>query len=283
MTQNISPQILADGLTFTEGPRWHEGRLWFSDFFSHRVLAVDETGQLETILQLDDSPSGLGWNSAGELMVVAMQSQKLLKRVGGSLQEVASLAPPAVGRCNDMVVDASGGAYIGNFGFDLYTGEDPKNTCLVRVAPDGQVSVAAEDLAFPNGMVISPEGDRLIVAETRGQCLTVFDIGSGGDLSNRRVSAQMDGVFPDGICLDAKNGVWVADARGNRVLRVEEGGKVTHEISTGDQGCYACMLGGADGRTLFLCTSISSNPQDADKKKGRIETVRVDVPRAGLP
>jgi sugar lactone lactonase YvrE len=197
------------------------------------------------------------------------------------------------------VVDASGGAYVGNFGFDLMAGEAPTTAALVRVDPDGSTRVAAEDIHFPNGSVITPDGSTLIVAETLGQRLSAFDIGSDGSLSNRRVWAAFGsqpeardfaGLFaelrvaPDGICLDAAGAVWLADALGNRVMRVREGGEVLDQISTGDLGVFACMLGGDDGRTLFLCAAPTFvEPVAAADHQARLLACRVDVPHAGLP
>jgi sugar lactone lactonase YvrE len=182
-----------------------------------------------------------------------------------------------------MVVDGAGRAYVGNFGFDRHRGEPARSTCLVRVDPDGSLTRAADDLHFPNGTVITPDGRTLIVAETLAHRLTAFDVGADGALSNRRVLATVDDCFPDGICLDAEQAVWVADARSNRVIRVRTDGAIDRTLVTGQRGAYACMLGGPDRRTLFVLTNTGSGPAMADKTDGRIETYRVDVPGAGLP
>jgi sugar lactone lactonase YvrE len=173
--------------------------------------------------------------------------------------------------------------YVGNFGYDRHRGEEPRSACIARVDPDGAIVRAAEDLMFPNGSVITPDGNTFIVGETYGNRLTAFDIADDGALVNRRVFAALDDCFPDGICLDKEGAVWVADAKGCRVLRVFEGGRVERTVSTGEQGTFACMLGGADRRTLFLCTSSGSGPAMAEKRDGRIDFLRVDVPGAGLP
>ncbi len=283
MPADATLRTLLDGLTFPEGPRWHEGRLWFSDFYSHRVLAVDPQGRAETIAEVPGQPSGLGWSPEGALLIVSMLDRRLLRLEGGEPREVADLSGLAGGPCNDMVVDGKGRAYVGNFGFDRYRGEEPRDACIVRVEADGQAVQAAGGLAFPNGAAITPDGATFIVAETTANRLTAFDIAPDGALSNRRVFAQLDGCFPDGICLDGEGAVWVADARGQRVLRVFEGGRIERTVSTGGQGAYACMLGGEGRRTLFVCTSSGSGPAQADKTDGRIEFVRVDVPGAGLP
>jgi sugar lactone lactonase YvrE len=212
-----------------------------------------------------------------------MLDRRLLRVENGRPRVHADLSAVATGPCNDMVVDARGRAYVGNFGFDRHRGEEPRTACLARVDPDGAVTRAAEDLWFPNGTVITPDGRTLIVGETLAHRLTAFDVAADGTLSNRRVWASLDGVFPDGICLDADGCIWVTDARGPAILRVREGGRVEERVPTGDRHAFACMLGGADRRTLFVCTCTGSGPAMAEKREGRIETVRVAVPGAGLP
>ncbi len=276
-------KILLEDLTFPEGPRWHEGRLWFSDFYAHEVIAVDMAGQRETIVKVPGQPSGLGWTPEGRLLVVSMTDRRLLRLDPDGLVEVADLSALANYHCNDMVVDGDGGAYVGNFGFNSHDGSEFKAADLIRVDPDGGVSVAAEGLAFPNGSVITPDGDTLIVGETRGNILSAWDRAPDGGLSNRRVWANLGGGFPDGICLDANGAVWVADPRNNETIRVLEGGVVTDRISTGEMGSFACMLGGAERRTLFICTCLQSGPDTAALRSGRIETVEVKVPGAGWP
>ncbi len=275
---------LLRGLTFTEAPRWHDGRLWFSDFYSHRVMAVDLAGKAETIVTVPQQPSGLGWRPDGSLLIVSMLDRRLLKLAGGALELVADLGGLATGPCNDMVVDAVGRAYVGNFGFDRHKGEAERSAVLIRVDIDGSVHAAASDMMFPNGTVITPDGKGMIIGETVGRRLTRFDIGADGELSNRRVFAQFDDCFPDGICLDAEGAVWVADARGNRVIRVRDGGEVLDTVTlTADRHAYACMLGGADRRSLFVCTSTGSGPGMGEKRDGGIDVIGVDVPGAGLP
>lgn len=275
--------LIVDGLTFPEAPRWHDGRLWFSDFYSHRVLAVDVSGYMDVIAEVPERPSGLGWTPDGTLLIVSMLDRRLLRLDGGKLVPVADLSALATGPCNDMVVDARGRAYVGNFGFDRHRGEPPRTACIARVDADGRVTRAADELSFPNGTVITPDGRTLIVAETLEHRLTAFDVTADGALSKRRVFAQLDGCFPDGICLDAEGAVWVADARTPRVIRVLDGGRIERTIATGDRFAFACMLGGADRCTLYICTNTGSGPAMADKRDGRIEAVRVDVPGAGLP
>ena len=277
------PEILLTGLSFPEAPRWRDGKLWFSDFYTHRVMAVDLKGHAETIVEVPKRPSGLGWLPDGTLLVVSMLDRCVMRLDGGRLRVHADLSKIATGPCNDMVVDAKGRAYVGNFGFDRHGGESERPAVLVRVDPDGRVTRAAEDVMFPNGTVISADGKTMILAESLGHRLTAFDIAADGGLGRRRVWAELSGYFPDGICLDADGGVWVADARGKRVIRVFEGGRVDRTITTGEQGTYACILGGDDRRTLFICTSSGSGPAMANKRDGRIEIITVDRPGAGLP
>jgi sugar lactone lactonase YvrE len=276
--------VIVDGLTFPEAPRWHDGRLWFSDFYSHRVLAVDLSGYVDTVVEVPQRPSGLGWTPDGGLLVVSMLDRSLLRVDDGKTRVVADLSALATGPCNDMVVDGKGRAYVGNFGFDRHKGEAARTTCIARVDPDGHVSRAADDLSFPNGTVITPDGTTLIVAETLAHRLTAFDVAADGALSKRRLFAQLgEECFPDGICLDADGAVWVADARRPRVLRVLDGGGIERTVATGDRFAFACMLGGDDRQTLYVCTNTGSGPAMAEKRDGRIEAVKVDVPGAGWP
>jgi len=276
-------ETLLAGLTFPEGPRWRDGKLWFSDFYTFRVLTVDPSGRTETIATVPQRPSGLGWTPGGKLLIVSMLDRRLLRLEGKELRLHADLASIATGPCNDMVVDRAGRAYVGNFGYDRHAGAEPRPATIARVDPDGRVSAAAGDFSFPNGSVITPDGKTFVVGETYANRLTAFDIGKNGELNNRRLFAQLDGCFPDGICLDAEGAIWVTDAKGNRILRVFEGGRIERRISMGAQGAFACMLGGPDRRTLYICSSSGSGPAMAQKRDGRIDFIRVDVPGAGLP
>ena len=276
-------EVLIGGLSFPEGPRWRDGKLWLSDFYTHRVLAVDLAGRSELVAEVPQRPSGLGWMQDGTMLVVSMLDRRLMRIDKGGLRIVADLSGLATGPCNDMVVDGAGRAYVGNFGYDRHAGDAPRNACIARVDPDGTVTRAADDFVFPNGTVITPDGKTLIVGETFADRLTAFDVALDGSLSNRRVFAQIDGVAPDGICLDAEGAIWVADPRGNQVVRVFEGGRIARRIPLGERGAFACMLGGEDRRTLFICTNSGSGPAIAEKRDGRVEMLRVDVPGAGLP
>jgi sugar lactone lactonase YvrE len=278
----LQTEVLIDGLRFPEGPRWHDGRLWFSDMHSQQVLATDPDGKLETIVDVPEDPSGLGWLPDGRLLVVSMRDRKLMRLDPEGLVEVADLSEHASFHCNDMVVDALGRAYVGNFGWDLHGGAQPAATNLVLVEPDGRNRVVAENLLFPNGTVITPDGRTLIVGETFGPCLTAFDVAEDGSLSGRREWARMERAVPDGICLDAEGGIWVASPVSGAVLRLVEGGEVTDRIEVEHQA-FACMLGGPERRTLFLCTAADSDPRKTHTRSGRIEQVEVEVPGAGLP
>lgn len=278
-----APRVLLDGLCFPEGPRWHDGRLWLSDMHAGVVLAVDGDGRAETIVAVPHEPSGLGWDRAGRLLVVSMQDRRLLRLEPQGLVEVADLSPFATWHCNDMVVDGHGRAYVGNFGFDLHARAPLAPANLVLVHPDGRAEGAASDLLFPNGTVITPDGGTLIVAESFGGRLTAFDVAGDGRLANRRVWAALpSGSVPDGICLDAEGAVWVASPLTREVLRVREGGAVAERIGFA-QLAIACMLGGPERRTLFVCTAPSVDPTGTGSRQGRIETVEVDVPGAGWP
>lgn len=268
--------ILASGLSFPEGPRWHDHKLWFSDMHDCWVMTVDLTGKTEKIVEVPESPSGLGWLPDGRLLVVSMMNRRLLRLDPDGLSEVADLRDLASFHCNDMVVDQEGRAYIGNFGFDFTANAAIKPAEIILVNPNGQVGQVVDQMLFPNGSVITPDGRTLIVAETFGHRLTAFDIQSDGSLSHRRLWAQLDGVYPDGICLDMEGAIWVAAPVPGKVLRVHEGGTITQEVRVSTKP-YACMLGGQEGKTLFVCTSGSS------LASGRIETVKVAVPRAGRP
>lgn len=280
----MTTETLIDGLCFGEGPRWHEDRLYFSDMHANTVYAVDTNGQLEPIVTLeDDEPSGLGWLPDGQMLIVSMKKQRLLAFDGEMLRDFADLSDFATFHCNDMVTDARGRSYVGNFGFDLHQEAEFCKAAIVLVHPDGSTELAADELSFPNGTVITPDGKTLIVGESFGARLTAFDIAEDGKLSNRREWASMEGAVPDGICLDEAGGIWVASPVSHEALRVIEGGEVTDRIKVENQA-YACMLGGDDGKTLFIMTSASSHPDECRvQKSAAVETVRVEHAGAGLP
>lgn len=271
----LKTEIFLEGLKFPEGPRWYDEKLWFSDMDAKRVVTVDLKGNTETIIEMENSPSGLGWLPDGTLLIVSMNDQRLLRLDPDGLKEVADLSSLATSTCNDMVVDKKGRAYVGNFGFN-YQNERFKPAEIILVTPNGDAQIVADKLAFPNGTVITPDDKTLIVAETFASKLTAFDILDDGLLEGRRIWANLKSMTPDGICLDAEGGIWIASPGSGKVFRVLEGGKVTHEVKVSTQA-YACMLGGLDRCTLFVATST------ADHLEGRIEIVSVEIPGAGLP
>jgi sugar lactone lactonase YvrE len=286
-------------LTFAECPRWHKGRIWFVDFYSHRVLSAEADGSdPRTEAAVPAQPSGLGWLPDGRMLVVSMRDGRLLRReADGTLVTHADLSAHVGGHPNDMVVDAHGRAYVGNFGFDLMGGAPVEATTLLRVDPDGSVTAVAQDMWFANGSVITDDGV-LIVDETFGNRISAFDIADDGGLTNRRTWAKFAElpteldlhaalgqlvVAPDGCCLDAEGALWIADAVGARLLRVREGGEVVDEISVGT-GVYACMLGAGDGRTLFACAAPDFDEKARSAaREGSLLAVRVEVPHAGRP
>jgi sugar lactone lactonase YvrE len=288
--------VLSEGHTFLEGPRWHDGHVYASDFFSKRVLRWDAAGEPETVCEVESMPSGLGWGPDGDLLVVSMLDRRLLRLHDGELVEVANLFDLADWHGNDLIVDADGGAYVGNFGWD--EGSDPqiKSTVLLRVAPDGSVTVAAEDLVCPNGMALTPDGRTLLVNETFAARVTAFDRAPDGTLSNRRVWAAFhddppatlpellaaDVMLPDGMsAIDAEGAVWLGDCRGAGSARVAEGGEVLDFVSTGDHAAFAVALGGPEGRTLFMCTNLPYGKGDwTTAHQGAMRSCEVDVPVA---
>jgi sugar lactone lactonase YvrE len=292
--------LLAGG-SFFEGPRWHDGRWWVSDFYRGTVSTVTSDGAEELVLEVPGQPSGLGWMPDGSLLVVSRKDFRVLRRTpGGEVTEHADLSGMAAGHLNDMVVDRAGRAYVGNFGFDLMSRADPSSTDLIRVDPDGTASVAASDLWFPNGTVLSDDGGTLIVGETFAARYTRFSVGGDGSLGERAVWGQMEPepsfegyertlaelrFAPDGCALDAEGHIWSADAVGGRVARLAPGGGVVEEIHAPDGlGAFACMLGGEDGRTLLICAAPDFlEHRRTGKREAVLLTATVDVPHAGLP
>ena len=282
---SVEASVLRDGLDFGEAPRWRDGRLWFSDFYRHAVFTLDEDGAEERVLDVPEQPSGLGWLPDGRLLVVSMRDRAVLRReADGRLVRHADLSGFATFHANDLLVDDGGRAYVGNFGFDLHeemtrrsvaeilADESAGATTLVRVDPDGSVHAAAEDVRFPNGMVLLDGGRTLVLAETLRLQLTAFDVAEDGTLSNRRVWAATagQGVAPDGICTDGET-VWVAGALVAAVVGYRQGGAVAGRVET-SQPAFACALGGADGRTLFAMTAPESDPGIvAGRGRGRVE------------
>ena len=273
-------EVVAAGLAFPESPRWHAGQLFLSEKRAGRVLTVASNGSVSTLAEIDGEPGGLGWTQDGDLLVVAMAKRTVVRVDADGEQHVAAdLSAVTTCKCNDMVVDAGGNAYVGDFGYDLLGGAPPAPGVLALARPDGTSAVAATDLHFPNGCAITPGGE-LIVAESAANRLTAFRIEADGSLTGRRLFADLGGHVPDGICLDAEGAVWIADPLHNSVVRVADGGDVLERRAT-EQGAFACELGGDDGCTLFVCTYdavASASPEP--KPVGRLEVTRVEVPRA---
>jgi sugar lactone lactonase YvrE len=278
-------QTLIAGLTFPEQPRWHEDRLWFSDWGTRQVIAVDPEGNSEVVLRGPSFPLCVDWLPDGRLLLVSARDGRVLYREpDGSLATYADLAtlsnrPPG----NEMVVDGRGNAYINGGGFDLMAGEEFAPGMIALVRCDGSARVVADDLAFPNGMHIAPDGSTLIVGESYANRLTAFDIAADGGLSNRRVWADLGEGVPDGICIDAEDAVWYADVPNERCVRVREGGKVLETVAI-DRGCFACALGGPDRTTLFITANRWSGPAGMfDGTEGRVLTLPAPAPGAGWP
>ena len=285
-------ETLMKGLTFGEGPRWYENKFYFSDFYSHKVYSLDLSGKHEVIVEIPNQPSGLGWTPDGTMLIVSMKDRKLMSFKDGLLTERADLTELSGFHCNDMVVDIDGNAFIGNFGFNTYDGEEIKPTNLILVKPGEEPVLAADNLFFPNGTVITPDNKTLIVGETYAARLTAFDKSEDGSLSNRRIWADLkvnaeEGTvpLPDGMCIDEEGAIWVASPSTAEVIRVHEGGMISERIPV-QTNAFACMLGGEDRRTLFICTSNGSgvDPEAALREKsGKIEITQVDVPGCGKP
>jgi sugar lactone lactonase YvrE len=286
-------------LSYLECPRWRDQRIWFSDFYTYRVYSAAEDGSdLRVEAEVPEQPSGLGWLPDGRLLIVSMRDARVLRReMDGTLVTHADLSGYAGGHLNDMVVDSSGRAFVGEFGFDLMGGAPFEPAGLLRVDPDGTVSKVADDMWFPNGSVIT-DGGTLLVCETFANRVAAFDITDDGALANRRTWAMFGEpptdrelekmlaqvvVAADGCCLDADGALWVADAVGGRVIRVLPGGEIDQDIQTGT-GVFACMLGGADGRTLFLCAAPDFHEEARKQaREASLLTIQVDTRHAGLP
>jgi sugar lactone lactonase YvrE len=283
--EELHSRLLVDGLVFGEGPRWRDGWLWLSDMHGHRVLRVDLAGRIEDVVAVPEQPSGLGWLPDGRLLVVSMRDYRLLRLEGGRLVTHADLRPFCTGTPNDMVVDARGRAYVGNFGFDALGGAEPRPADLVLVEPGGGARAVAGDLSFPNGSVLAADGRTLIVAETFGNRLTAFDVDpESGALSGRRVFAELGSRDPDGIALDAEGCVWISSFGTGEFLRVREGGEITHRIAAEAPCAVACALGGPDGGLLFLLTADTTLEDLAHgRSKGCVRLAEAPCPHAGPP
>lgn len=293
-------RVVADGFTFTEGPRWHDGQFWFVDFYTKTVNRVTEPGKVEQVATVEQQPSGLGWLPDGRMLVVSMKDSRVLRvEPDGTLVEHADISRHTTGYANDMVVAPNGNAYVGNFGFDLMGGASHEHAAVTLVRPDGTSQNVADGLSFPNGMVITPDEKTLIVNELFGDRVSAFDIGDDGTLGPRRDFAAYSDpgdepdwekrvenatIAPDGLTLDADGAIWVADCIHQRAARIAPGGKLLDEVSTAPMGVFAVALGGPDGRTLFMC--LAPDFDEAARTAAReayVAATEVDVPHAGTP
>jgi len=281
---NLSPKDWLGGFLFLESPRWHKGELWVSDIRGHAVYAIDEAGNKKVAAEVEGLPSGIGFLPDGMPLVASMKERQILRISDGVPEVYADLGDLVQSEVNDMVVDAKGRAFVGGYDFDLFAGQKPLPAKIISVANDGSSQIAAEGLAFPNGMVLMEDTNHLVVAETLAHRLTKFDVNTDGTLTNRQLFAQFDELHPDGICLDQEGGIWVSSFSQGRFLRVLDGGEITHQIDVPGRHAIACQLGGRDGKTLFCLTTEGSMAEIASyKSKSFIMTVEVEVAGAGSP
>lgn len=293
MTRSTDITTVVDDRAFLECPRWHDGRIWVSDLYAHEVLSIGDDGDIRVEATVAGRPSGLGWLPDGRLLIVSMTDGLVLRReLDGSIVTHADVSALATGKLNDMVVDDRGHAYISTFGFEFRSRSYVESAVLIHVSPSGDADVAAGDLLFPNGSVVTKDRT-LVVAESMGNRMTAFDIADDGSLSNRRTWATFGPevprtsvkdamsaaqVAPDGIGLDSEGAIWVADALHQKLIRVVEGGEIVDE-KVFPTGVFACMLGGRDGRTLFACAAPSSSERERENTRdASLLSVRVDVP-----
>ncbi len=283
--KKLTTSPFVDDFVFLEGPRWHDGKLWVSDMFGNTVYTIKTDGQRTPMATFPNRPSGINFMPDGSVVIVSMADRKLMTLGDdGTLTEYADLSGILEYDINDCVCAPNGNIYVGTFGYDVFAHEEPKSATLTLVKPDGTIKTVAEDVHFPNGAVITPDGKTLIVAETFVGRLTAFNIEEDGSLSGRRVFAELGAYTPDGICLDVDGAVWVAAFENGEFIRVLDGGEITHKIDTGDRRAVACNLGGDDGKTLY-CLIYDGNLDDIPegKRNAKIETVTVEVAGAGSP
>ena len=276
------PRVLLTGIAFGECPRWHDGRLWFSDWLAHEIIAMTPDGRSELAVRVpfDTFPFSFDFLPDGRMLIVSNSDRPLLRREpDGALLPHATLPDG----WNEIVVDARGNAYVNGTGFKMMAGEEFKPGQITLVTPDGASRQVADGIMFPNGMAISPDGRTLVVAESYAKKLTAYDIAGDGTLSAGRTWAELDGP-PDGICFDAEGAIWYASVPDKRCVRVREGGEVLQTVDV-DRGCFACMLGGADGKTLYIVAAEWNGPASMtlERRTGQVLAVEVDVPHAGWP
>ena len=274
-------ETLIGGRAFLEGPRWHDGALWVSDMHAHEVLRVGMDGRDEVVAQLESAPSGLGWLPDGTMLIVSMDERRVLRLVDDELAEHADCSAHASHEINDMVVDRHGHAFVSQFGYDHHGGAKLQPAPVLRVDPDGSVIPATDGLRMANGMVITADGRTLVVAESAGRRLVAFDLDDDGSLSNEREWADLPaGDYPDGICIDAEDAVWIAGPASDRFVRVREGGEVLDVVECPGRHAIACAIGGDDGHTLFCCTSPTHGQPDESRaaRGAKVEIIEVAVP-----
>jgi sugar lactone lactonase YvrE len=285
-TITTQPVIVANGFAFAENPRWHEGRLWFVDMHGRTIYALSPDGALEAMLTTPAAPSGIGFMPDGSMLVVAVHEMKVHRWKDGKLNDYANLSHLAKAGLNDMLVDPDGRAYAVQHGFDWRSGDAPVAAALLTIEPDGSVHEAAPGMESGNGMALSPDGRTFIIAESGACRLSAFDRDKEGRLTNRRVFAQLpDGYYPDGICIDDTGAAWVSCCWGPGVIRVEDGGTITHLVPSPEgRNPFACVLGGPDRKTLYICTAEKEEPEYAlAHMSSRVEAIDVGFTGAGLP
>jgi sugar lactone lactonase YvrE len=283
----LSSSVLVTGLAYGESPRWHQDRLWLCHWGTGEILAVDADGRCEVMAQVDNAiPFSIDWLPDGRLVVVSGGQRKaLVQRDDGSFEVYADLSTAfPKGGCNEIVADAQGNVYVNGGGFDLMGGEAFEPGWIAHVSPSGSVRRVADGIAFGNGMAIAPDGETLLVAESYAARITAFDIEPDGGLSRRREWAALGEAAPDGICVDVDGAVWYADVPYRRCVRVAEGGDVL-DVVEADRGCFACMLGGADGRTLFIAAAQwrGADHMFGAERTGQLLTAAAPAAHAGRP
>jgi sugar lactone lactonase YvrE len=280
------PEVLLSGLAVGESPRWHDDRLWLCHWGQGEVLAVDLDGGSEVVARVETTiPFSIDWLADGRLLIVSGPERLVLVREpDGRLAPYADLSALSEHGFNEIVVDGHGRAYVNGAGFDLMAGADPAPGLVAVVMPDRSPRRVAGEIAFPNGMAVTPDGATLVVADSYGRRLTGFDVEPGGDLSHRRIWADLGDGTPDGICVDAEGAVWYADVPNQRCVRVREGGEALDAVQV-DRGCFACMLGGPDGATLFILAAEWRGPERMFEgpRTGQVLTHHAAAPAAGWP
>ena len=275
--------VMVEGLAFPEGPRWHDGWLWFTDQHDATLYRLSPQGLLQPFAATGKRPGGLGWLPDGSLLMVLMEARCIVRRIDDGWEPYVDLSALASFHCNDMVVSRAGVIFAGNFGEEPVAGRALRPAELVRVDRNANAEVVDRELVFPNGSVITDDGLNLLVAETFANRITCFDLDDQDRIVGRHLWAELGNATPDGICLDAEGALWIASPATHEVLRVRRGGEVLARCRTLGAP-FACMLGGDDRKTLFVCTAETTDPDQAARiRSGRIETVRVDVGGAGLP